>query len=218
MRVTCHVTIAGVLIPLFPLNVVLLPGTHLPLHIFEERYKEMVGAAIRDESAFGVVLAIDGGVVNLGCTARIDRVLEETPDGQMDILTVGESRFEIVSLNQDRPFLQGEVNFFTDAETDAPLDLRERAIATFRQAFPAPDDEWPFSMDFSHKQLSFQLAQGLSDLEFKQQLLATRSEPVRLRKLVDFFPGFAQRQLAVEQIKKVANTNGHGRHYPPTKS
>ena len=217
-RVTCHVTIARVLIPLFPLNVVLLPGTQLPLHIFEERYKEMIGAAIHDESVFGVVLAIDGGVVNLGCSARIERVLDETPDGQMDILTVGESRFEIVSLNQERNFLQGEVNFFSDAETEGPLDLRERAIATFRQAFPAPDDEWPFPVDLSHKQLSFQLAQGLSDLEFKQQLLATRSEPVRLRKLVDFFPGFAQRQLAVEQIKKVANTNGHGRHYPPTNS
>ena len=203
---------------MFPLNVVLLPGTQLPLHIFEERYKEMIGAAIRDESVFGVVLAIDGGVVNLGCTARVDRVLEETPDGQMDILTVGESRFEIVSLNQEGSFLQGEVDFFSDAETEGPLDLRERAIATFRQAFPAPNDEWPFLVDFSHKQLSFQLAQALSDLEFKQQLLATRSEPVRLRKLVDFFPGFAQRQLAVEQIKKVANTNGHGRHYPPTNS
>ena len=206
------------LIPLFPLNLVLLPGTQLPLHIFEERYKEMIGAAIRDESVFGVVLAIDGGVVNLGCTARIDRVLEEAPDGQMDILTMGESRFEIFSLNQERNFLQGEVNFFSDAETEGPLELRERAIATFRQAFPATDDEWPFAVDFSHPQLSFQLAQGLADLEFKQQLLATRSEPVRLRKLADFFPAFAQRQLAMEQIKKVANTNGHGRHYPPTNS
>lgn len=204
------------LIPLFPLHLVLLPGTPLPLHIFEERYKEMIGAAIRDESAFGVVLAIDGGVVNLGCTARIERVMEEAPDGQMDILTIGESRFEIVALNQERNFLQGEVNFFTDAETGAPLDLRERTIAHFRQAFPASDDEWPFPVDFSHPQLSFQLAQGIPDLEFKQQLLATRSEPVRLRKLGDFFPGYAQRQLAVEQVKKVAHTNGHGRHYPPS--
>lgn len=99
------------LIPLFPLNVVLLPGTQLPLHIFEERYKEMIGEAIRDESPFGVVLGIDRGVVNLGCTARIERVLEKTPDGQMDILTLGESRFEIATLLQDRSFLQAEVSF-----------------------------------------------------------------------------------------------------------
>jgi Lon protease-like protein len=207
-----------VLIPLFPLSVVLLPGTQLPLHIFEERYKEMIGEAIRDESAFGIVLAIDRGVVNLGCTARIERVLEEAADGQMDILTIGEVRFEIVSLNQDRSFLQGDVNFFADAEGDAPLELRERAIATFRQAFPAENDEWPFRVDFEHPQLSFQLAQGIPELEFKQQLLATRSEPIRLRKLEDFFPGHTRRRAAAEQIKKVAHTNGHGRHYPPSNS
>jgi Lon protease-like protein len=207
-----------VLIPLFPLNVVLLPGTRLPLHIFEERYKEMIGEAIRDQTVFGVVLAIDRGVVNLGCTARIERVLEEAADGQMDILTMGESRFEIGSLNQERNFLQGEVTFFVDAESEAPSELRERAIATFRQAFPAEHDDWPFPVDFAHPQLSFQLAQGIPELEFKQQLLATRSEPVRLRKLEDFFPGHARRRAAAEQIKKVAHTNGHGRHYPPSNS
>jgi len=203
-----------VLVPLFPLNVVLLPGTELPLHIFEERYKEMIGEVLRDESAFGIVLAVDRGVVNLGCTARVTRVLEEAPDGQLDIVTLGESRFEIASLNQDRNFLQAEVTFFSDAEDEIPLDLREHTIAAFRQAFPMPDDERPFSVDFTHSQLSFQLAQGLPDLEFKQQLLATRSEPVRLRKLLDYLPNYQRRQAAAEQIKKVAHTNGHGRHYP----
>lgn len=206
------------LIPLFPLNVVLLPGTQLPLHIFEERYKEMIGEVLRDQSAFGMVLAIDRGVVNLGCTARIAQVLEEAPDGQIDILTTGESRFEILSLNQERSFLQAEVDFFTDAKSEVSPDLREQAIAAFRQAFPATDDEWPFPVDFLHPQLSFQLAQAIPELQFKQQLLATRSELVRLRMLADFFPGHVQRQAAVEQIKKVAHTNGHGRHYPPTKS
>lgn len=206
------------LIPLFPLNVVLLPGTQLPLHIFEERYKEMIGEAIRDESPFGVVLGIDRGVVNLGCTARIERVLEKTPDGQMDILTLGESRFEIATLLQDRSFLQAEVSFFTDTEAEASAVLRESAIQAFRQAFPSADDEWDFPVEFAHPQLSFQLAQGISDLEFKQQLLATRSEPVRLRKLEDFFPSHARRRAAAEQIKKVAHTNGHGRHYPPANS
>lgn len=204
------------LIPLFPLNVVLLPGTQLPLHIFEERYKEMIGEALRDETAFGVVLAIDGGVVNLGCTARVERVLEKAPDGQLDIVTLGESRFEISALNQERSFLRAEVTFFTDTEAEATEELRNRAIATFRQAFPTPEEDWPFLVDFAHPQLSFQLTQGVPDLEFKQQLLATRSEPVRLRKLADYLPNFQRRQAAAEQIKKVAHTNGHGRHYPPT--
>ena len=68
------------LIPLFPLQVVVFPRTQLPLHIFEERYKEMVGAAIRDNSEFGVVLAKDNGIVNAGCTVMVEKVLENYPD------------------------------------------------------------------------------------------------------------------------------------------
>lgn len=202
------------LIPLFPLNVVLLPGTQLPLHIFEERYKEMIGEAIRDGSAFGIVLAMERGVVNLGCTARVEEVIEKTADGRMNILTLGESRFEVLSLNQERSFLQAEIGFISDTEPEATSELRGRAIVVFRETFPADGEESPFPVDFEHPQLSFQLAQNLPELEFKQQLLATRSEPVRLRKLIDYLPGHARRREATEQVKRVAHTNGHGRHYP----
>src|SRR5215467_12555371 len=81
------------LLPLFPLQVVLLPGTELPLHIFEDRYKEMIGEVIRDRLEFGVVLASDKGIVNTGCTATIDKLLREYPDGRMDILAHGLRRF-----------------------------------------------------------------------------------------------------------------------------
>jgi ATP-dependent protease La (LON) substrate-binding domain len=70
------------LLPLFPLQVVLLPGAELPLHIFEDRYKEMIGEAIRDRMEFGVILASEKGIVNTGCTAMIDKVLHEYPDGK----------------------------------------------------------------------------------------------------------------------------------------
>ena len=88
------------LIPLFPLQVVVFPRTRLPLHIFEERYKEMVGDAIRDESEFGIVLAKDEGIVNAGCTVMVEKVLEMYPDGRMDILTRGQRRFEILQLER----------------------------------------------------------------------------------------------------------------------
>jgi len=78
------------LIPLFPLQLVVFPRTRLPLHIFEERYKEMVGEAIRDESEFGIVLAKDGGILNAGCTVKVAKVLEMYADGRMDILTLGQ--------------------------------------------------------------------------------------------------------------------------------
>src|SRR5438067_2796119 len=78
-------TMSKRLIPLFPLQLVVFPRTRLPLHIFEERYKEMVGNAIRDDSEFGIVLAKDEGIVNAGCTVIVDKVLEMYPDGRMDI-------------------------------------------------------------------------------------------------------------------------------------
>src|SRR5579862_9021171 len=100
------------LLPLFPLQVVLLPGAELPLHIFEDRYKEMIGEVLRDHVEFGVVLANDKGIVNTGCTAIVDKVLRTYPDGRMDILTRGRRRFEIMRIDDERPFLRGAVEFF----------------------------------------------------------------------------------------------------------
>src|SRR5450432_884674 len=96
------------LLPLFPLHVVVFPRTHLPLHIFEDRYKEMVGDAVRDNSEFGIVLAKEDGILNAGCTVMVEKVLEMYPDGRMDVLTRGQHRFEIVSLNQENDYLQAE--------------------------------------------------------------------------------------------------------------
>ena len=92
------------LLPLFPLRVVVFPRTPLPLHIFEERYKEMVGEAIREKSEFGIVLAKDDGIVNAGCTVVVKEVLKTYPDGRMDILTRGVRRFEILGLNEDKAY------------------------------------------------------------------------------------------------------------------
>ncbi|HEY2013706.1 MAG TPA: LON peptidase substrate-binding domain-containing protein, partial [Bryobacteraceae bacterium] len=116
------------LIPLFPLQVVVFPRTQLPLHIFEDRYKEMVGAAIEESSEFGIVLAREDGIVNAGCTVVVEKVVERYPDGRMDIVTRGQRRFEIVGLNEDKDYLQGEVTFFDDEDFDVPpAEMRDLA-------------------------------------------------------------------------------------------
>ena len=96
------------LIPLFPLDVVLFPGTPLPLHIFEPRYKEMIGECLAQQRAFGVVRAIEQGLAEVGCTAEIVTVVKEYPDGRLDLVTEGRKRFELLRINQERSFLQGE--------------------------------------------------------------------------------------------------------------
>ncbi len=109
------------LLPLFPLQLVVFPRTQLPLHIFEERYKEMVGDAIENQSEFGIVLAKEDGVVNAGCTVLVDRVVTTYDDGRMDILTRGARRFEILLLNEEKAYLRGEVQFFDDEEEGPAL-------------------------------------------------------------------------------------------------
>ena len=198
---------AGEMLPLFPLSVVLLPHTNLPLHIFEDRYKEMIGEAIGGHTEFGVVLATGNGIVNTGCTAIVQEVLQKHSDGRMDIMTIGVRRYEIISLNEDKSYLRGVVEFFDDLEGAAPRELRQRALEAWRVAGdgaePAPDEEAP--------QLSFLLAHPIEDLAFRQQLLASRSETDRLKRLVEFFPTWRARQQYAQQVREAAPHNGHAR-------
>ncbi|MFZ0539159.1 MAG: LON peptidase substrate-binding domain-containing protein, partial [Candidatus Sulfotelmatobacter sp.] len=87
------------LIPLFPLDVVLLPSAPLPLHIFEPRYKEMIAECLAQNRIFGVVRALDQGLAKVGCTAEIITVVKEYPDGRLDLVAEGRNRFEIVAVN-----------------------------------------------------------------------------------------------------------------------
>ncbi len=202
------------LLPLFPLQVVLLPGSQLPLHIFEDRYKEMIGEVLRDKLEFGVVLANEKGIVNTGCTATVDRLLREYPDGRLDILTRGRRRFEILLLNEERSFLRGAVEFFDDDEPDqaepAGPDLLRNVIAGFTE-LQSLDSNDP---NMGDPRLSFRLAQEVPDLGFRQTLLTMRSEAERMRRIADFLPGFLERRKKVQHAKNVAGSNGHAHHKP----
>src|SRR5437660_7394803 len=90
------------LIPLFPLEVVLLPGTPLPLHIFDPRYKEMLGECLEPKKQFGVIRAQETNLADVGCTAEILAVTKTYDDGRMDIVAEGRDRFELLELNQER--------------------------------------------------------------------------------------------------------------------
>jgi Lon protease-like protein len=210
------------LLPLFPLQVVLLPGGELPLHIFEDRYKEMMREVIRDHLEFGVVLAGEKGIVNTGCSATVDRVLQQYPDGRMDIVTRGRRRFEIVRLNDERAFLRGTVDFFDDDfidddPTPESSEIRQRAIDGYKELQALSENaaaETPESaIDATNQrdsQLSFRLAQSVPDLGFRQALLTTRSEGERLRQLAEFLPAYLIRQRRIQHMKVVVPRNGHG--------
>jgi Lon protease-like protein len=180
------------------------------LHIFEERYKEMTGKAMRENSAFGIVLAKEEGIVNAGCTVTVEKLMHMYPDGRMDLLTRGKHRFEIAELNDEKNYLQAEVEFFDDDDPDpAPAELRDRALENFKALLEIGGSRQR-EADLNDPQLSFQLAQELPDLDFLNALLRQRSESSRLKQLNQYLEQYIPRQRTIERIKAIAPTNGFG--------
>jgi Lon protease-like protein len=202
------------LLPLFPLSVVLLPAMPLPLHIFEDRYKEMMADIIASHSEFGVVLAKDEGIVNIGCTASVINVLRKYPDGRLDLLAAGQRRFRIEALDQEKAYLRASVEYFDDEDvSDVPTDLRNKAGAVYKKL---ADIERPDSEDESDptkaSRLSFHMARFISDLDKRQTVLALRSEVERLQYLIKVVPQYLAQQEHIALAKRLAPQNGHAKH------
>lgn len=173
-------------LPIFPLELVLFPGVPLPLHIFEPRYKEMIAECLELKRPFGIVRASQEGVADIGCTAEIVEVTKKYEDGRMDILTRGVERFELISVNEDRSFLQGEISVIEDEPDPAPKQVIEDAVRLHAEITRLAGAE-PTGPDEAAGNLSFLLAGSLPlDLDFKQKLLTTVSEAERLRAVVGY--------------------------------
>jgi Lon protease-like protein len=178
------------LLPIFPLDLVLLPGVPLPLHIFEPRYREMIAECLERKKPFGVVRASSGGVADIGCTAEIMSVTKKYDDGRMDILTRGVERFEVIHVNNDRSFLQAEISVMQDEDEGEPAkptaQLATQAVRLHAEIAKLAGTE-PSGPDEHAGNLSFLLAGSLPlDLDFKQNLLSTLSEAKRLEAVIGY--------------------------------
>jgi len=197
------------LLPLFPLRMVLLPGAPAALHIFEDRYKEMIGDAIANGREFGIVLASDKGIVNTGCTAVVDQVTQKYDDGRMDIVAVGRRRFEILFLNEEKDYLQGAVEYFDDDEEDSPpAELQQRVESGFEDLQTIEDKSEDSGGD---AKLSFRVAGLVEDVNLRQMMLGLRSETARLKQLDEYLPSYVARLREAGRVRELARRNGHGR-------
>jgi Lon protease-like protein len=176
------------LLPIFPLELVLLPGVPLPLHIFEPRYKEMITECLELKKPFGIVRASDDGVAEIGCTAEIVSVTKKYDDGRMDILTRGVERFEVIQVNDDRAFLRAEISVLQDAdEPGKPTAQMVTQAVRLHAEIARLAETAPSGPDEHAGNLSFLLAGSLPlDLDFKQSLLSTLSEAKRLEAVVGY--------------------------------
>ena len=204
---------SGNLLPLFPLQTVLLPRAPLPLHIFEDRYKEMVRDVQLADGEFGVVLARREGVLDTGCTARIDSITRQYEDGRMDLVAFGQRRFRIVSLNTERSYLRADIDEFEDDDaTPAAEHTLRDAIRLYEQysrdtgnEADAPENDEPL--------VSFVLGAISPDLDFRQMLLATRSEARRVEMVARHLAQLIQRHAREQAMRAQARTNGQSKHW-----
>jgi Lon protease-like protein len=173
------------LLPLFPLPLVLFPEADLVLHIFEERYKQMVRDCLLNRWEFGILLAQPDKIETVGCTAGITEILRSYRNGEADILVQGRRRFNLTKTNREKSYLRGEVEFFQDDENDQPVDLLQRQAGELMDRLAAlmREKEPAFELpEFSSgKHLSYQIMAVVpADLAARQRLLALRSEHGRL--------------------------------------
>ena len=202
-------------IPLFPLNVVLLPGGDLPLHIFEPRYRRMVHDCIENKSEFGMLLVAPKGLVRVGCTAEVLEVANRYPDGRMDILAVGRAPFRIVELMnakeyEDGMLLEGTVDYLDDRERSLDAKKRRELIELYEVCHTIVFGDYTRNVQgLEPDELSYAIAGTLPmDLMWKQQVLESRSEADRQERLLTYLREWAPHLQKIESQRHHAEGNG----------
>ncbi len=182
-------------LPLFPLNAVLFPGTTLPLHIFEPRYREMIGRCLEHDEPFGICLILEGE--EAGGSAIPHRIGTEAtviasqrfPDGRYDIVVEGRRRFEVVDLDRTKAYLRGEVRFLEEPEGREDQTLAEAVATMFEGVLESlelsgeavVDETW---RNLDARSLSYKVASALPIGEdAKQEILEIPDTAARLQRV-----------------------------------
>ncbi|MBM3801365.1 MAG: hypothetical protein FJW26_03535 [Acidimicrobiia bacterium] len=202
--------------PLFPLDIVLFPQMLLPLHIFEERYKDMIRQCLQNNTPFGVIYAHDGSVERVGCTAVISQVIRRYADGRIDLVAQGRDRFQVVFFDDSEPCLRASVDLLFDLPTDRePSEVHvTQAFDLFEQAckLSGVDGGKELERGSTTPGLAFRLASTLQlDNSIRQRLLEAPSEDARLKELIECLAELAPRLAERQNAVKLAGSNGRPR-------
>ena len=202
------------IIPLFPLGLVILPQMPVPLHIFEERYKLMIGECLERKAAFGIVFFNGSDIQAIGCTAHILKVLKRYRDGRLDILTRGAERFIVKEIYDRKPYLEGQVIFIEDepeANREGCNRLARSAMTLLEQftTIAGIQNGYDFAEKLDARSISFLIAgcEGFS-MEEKQRFLEMTSTYKRLEKCVASLEQIIERTKITAQIRRIIGGNG----------
>ena len=193
--------------PIFPLPLVLLPAEVAPLHIFEERYKVMINNCIDDSTEFGVVWLGDGGLAEIGCTARITELVDRMDDGRMNILVKGESPFRLLRRVDELAYPAGDIELLDD-EGSASDEHTEAVRLTYADVVERATDRRPEVDDLAGMDAYGMAATIDLEPDLKQKLLDSRSEDERLDIVDALFEKAVDRIEKAEHAAEVARSNG----------
>ena len=199
---------------LFPLGIVLLPTEQIPLHIFEDRYQELIGECLAEEREFGLVFADEAGLREIGTRAVVTEVLDRFDDGRLNIVAEGRDRFRLLELTDGRSFQTGIVEDVADEQGVADPTDTEHALELFHRLVDLTGAEVE-EPRLDAEQLSFELAGRFEFApELKQRLLQLTSERTRMKLLAELLSGAAQ---AIEREREIAErAHGNGKVDPRT--
>ena len=193
---------------LFPLGLVLLPTERLPLHVFEDRYKELIGECLEQGTEFGFVYTDDKGIRDVGTRARVSEVLTRFEDGRVNVLVEGGERFRLDELTDGRAFATANVSSMVDDDEVADPSVVEEALRTFGvlRELTGSDVDVP---DADRHDLSFALA---AKIELppgeKLALLRELSERRRMDMVVELLDEALLTAQRVRRASRRATTNG----------
>src|SRR3954470_4685279 len=194
--------------PLFPLGLVALPHELIPLHIFEQRYRTMIGECLERGTEFGIVWAGDEGMRPVGCAMEVAEVLERMDDGRMNILTRGTRPFRIVDEQEDLPYPAGTVEFLLDKEEAADEGTADSAHEAYNELVEQATDRTLDPAELAAMS-AYQMAATVDfGLEAQQGVLDLRSENARLPLVPRLFRAALKRLAFIERAQERARSNG----------
>jgi Lon protease-like protein len=198
----------GEQLPIFELPLVLIPGEQVPLHIFEERYKRMIGSCMETGEPFGVVLRDSEGARSVGCTAYVTEVLERFPDGRMNIVVTGDAPFSVLDRFDDPEDPGADVELLEVSEGETDPEAADLARESFRDLAERASGERPPAEELADAG-SYAIAARIElPPETKQELLETRDEAVRMRMLARALSELSRALDRAEKIAERASSNG----------
>jgi len=198
-------------LPLFPLGMVLLPREVVPLHIFEDRYKQMVDESLEAETEFGMLWMGEVGLREIGCTAEITQLLHRMEDGRMNILIQGARPFRLLRRIDDMPYPAGDVEVLEEELTEDG-ESGTAARQGYADLVERVTDSRPSENDLAELDSYGMAATIALELDAKQELLELRSESARLERLTSLLAEAQERYAVSERAADLAKTNGHLRN------